>query len=98
MSMSDCEKCWDTPCICGHDYKDRNIAYRLELASVVLGISLSKLQEMYASGIIPEVHPKSNNEKWGSTKYVDSVDFTQLDANGGFKKGEVMVFSASKNR
>ncbi len=20
MSMSDCEKCWDTPCTCGYDY------------------------------------------------------------------------------
>ena len=22
MSLSDCVKCWDTPCRCGHDYKD----------------------------------------------------------------------------
>lgn len=22
MGMSDCVKCWDTPCRCGHDYKD----------------------------------------------------------------------------
>lgn len=22
MSLSDCEKCWETPCCCGHDYKD----------------------------------------------------------------------------
>jgi hypothetical protein len=22
MAMSDCIKCWDTPCRCGHDYKD----------------------------------------------------------------------------
>ena len=21
MSMSDCEKCWDTPCCCGWNYK-----------------------------------------------------------------------------
>lgn len=21
MSMSDCEKCWDTPCTCGWDYR-----------------------------------------------------------------------------
>lgn len=20
MSMSDCSKCWETPCICGHEY------------------------------------------------------------------------------
>lgn len=22
MAMSDCVKCWETPCACGHDYKD----------------------------------------------------------------------------
>lgn len=22
MSLSDCEKCWETPCVCGHNYKD----------------------------------------------------------------------------
>ncbi len=21
MSLSDCEKCWDTPCTCGWDYR-----------------------------------------------------------------------------
>lgn len=22
MSLSDCPKCWDTPCTCGHEYRD----------------------------------------------------------------------------
>lgn len=22
MSMSDCEKCWETPCVCGYGYRD----------------------------------------------------------------------------
>lgn len=22
MAMSDCVKCWDTPCRCGHDYRE----------------------------------------------------------------------------
>ena len=21
MSLSDCEKCWETPCVCGYEYK-----------------------------------------------------------------------------
>jgi hypothetical protein len=27
MSLSDCEKCWDTPCECGHKYKDASIEW-----------------------------------------------------------------------
>ena len=22
MSLSDCEKCWDTPCQCGYEYRE----------------------------------------------------------------------------
>lgn len=22
MSLSDCEKCWDTPCTCGYEYRN----------------------------------------------------------------------------
>ena len=24
MALSDCVKCWDTPCSCGHDYETWN--------------------------------------------------------------------------
>jgi hypothetical protein len=27
MSLSDCEKCWTTPCVCGWDLRDRTIEY-----------------------------------------------------------------------
>lgn len=29
MSLSDCPKCWDTPCTCGHEYQDWTVE-RLE--------------------------------------------------------------------
>ena len=39
MSMSDCVKCWDTPCTCGHEYKDwktdRLIAMRDVLQNII---------------------------------------------------------------
>ena len=25
MGMSDCIKCWETPCVCGHDYLDWSV-------------------------------------------------------------------------
>lgn len=30
MSMSDCERCWDTPCTCGWDYKDWSLTRLIE--------------------------------------------------------------------
>jgi hypothetical protein len=30
MAMSDCEKCWDTPCVCGWKYKDYTHDYLLK--------------------------------------------------------------------
>lgn len=29
--MSDCEKCWSTPCECGHDYQRRSLAWLTEM-------------------------------------------------------------------
>ncbi len=34
--MSDCEKCWSTPCCCGYEYKDYTIkALAKHISSVV---------------------------------------------------------------
>lgn len=35
MAMSDCPECWETPCICGHEYKRRSIEYLTELRNVI---------------------------------------------------------------
>lgn len=35
MSMSDCEKCWDTPCMCGYDYRNWDIKRLIELRNVL---------------------------------------------------------------
>jgi hypothetical protein len=60
MAMSDCVKCWETPCMCGYEYKNRSLEFRLNLASVVLGVSVLSLKELY----IPDIHPKINNPNW----------------------------------
>ena len=46
MALSDCEKCWDTPCTCGWAYRNWSKKDRLQLASVVLGISQPRLEEV----------------------------------------------------
>lgn len=58
MSMSDCIKCWDTPCSCGYGYRHLNVAARIKQAAVVLGIDEKLLIEKIGS-VVPEVHPES---------------------------------------
>jgi hypothetical protein len=35
MAMSDCEKCWETPCICGYDYETWDTGKLVELRNVL---------------------------------------------------------------
>lgn len=37
MAMSDCVKCWDTPCRCGHDYRNWSKESKVELILAVVG-------------------------------------------------------------
>ena len=33
--MFDCPKCWETPCVCGHEYKDRTAEWINKLIRVL---------------------------------------------------------------
>lgn len=35
MSLSDCEKCWNTPCTCGYEYKKYPTSLLLTLKEVI---------------------------------------------------------------
>lgn len=35
MAMSDCVKCWDTPCTCGHDLLDRSLEWLLNQQKII---------------------------------------------------------------
>jgi hypothetical protein len=56
MAMSDCIKCWETPCSCGYDYRHKTKQTRIELAAVILGVEERDLEKLL-DGIIPEKHP-----------------------------------------
>ncbi len=56
MSMSDCIKCWDTPCSCGYDYRHWTKEKRIKQASAVLGVSETYLWNVVRSAV-PEDHP-----------------------------------------
>lgn len=36
MALSDCSKCWETPCMCGHGYEDWSVERKEILAKAVL--------------------------------------------------------------
>ena len=58
MGMSDCIKCWDTPCLCGYEYRNQTKEYRISQACVILGINEDQLEKVE----IPIKHPR-NGEK-----------------------------------
>lgn len=53
--MSDCIKCWETPCSCGWDYKDWSKAKREHYAAVILGLEPKILRENLMT---PDEHPQ----------------------------------------
>ena len=46
MSLSDCPKCWDTPCTCGYYWKDYSPEARKKQAEIVLGNKLYNKEEV----------------------------------------------------
>ncbi|MBQ7137032.1 MAG: hypothetical protein IJO43_03565 [Bacilli bacterium] len=39
MALTDCEKCWETPCVCGYEYKNNSRYSSPEnMADYVIGI------------------------------------------------------------
>lgn len=57
MSLSDCEKCWDTPCQCGWEYRGYSREGRAKQAAVVLGIPQEGPLFDKLLALTPEEHP-----------------------------------------
>lgn len=45
MGMSDCPKCWDTPCTCGHDYRGWSLDKLLEFRDMIDEVIAEKRSE-----------------------------------------------------
>lgn len=52
MSMSDCEKCWDTPCTCGWEYRHWTKQRRVKLVAAILGCAESRIEDLCS-----DIHP-----------------------------------------
>lgn len=57
MALSDCVKCWDTPCTCGWHWRNWSKAGRIKFAARVLGVEASVLEKIE----IPERHPMTDD-------------------------------------
>lgn len=62
MSMSDCEKCWETPCTCGFSYRDWKVISIVSLFVAILSWR-SKEEETL---ILEKVNYIINKNKRGS--------------------------------
>jgi hypothetical protein len=38
MSLSDCSKCWDTPCTCGYEWEKYSLEYLLKFRTMINGV------------------------------------------------------------
>lgn len=47
MSLSDCIKCWSTPCECGHDYKSDSKEWMAHwIANITFGRNADEAEEI----------------------------------------------------
>ena len=54
MSLSDCSMCWDTPCTCGHEYKEYSKDYFVKFILKIVS------KNPYKKEIIKEVYEQFN--------------------------------------
>lgn len=57
MSLSDCSKCWSTPCVCGHEYVDYTLGSRIKLIESIID---STPREIEKALVIDYINRKYN--------------------------------------
>jgi len=67
MALSDCVKCWDTPCTCGWEYRGISVEY------------LQKKIDMYNKMIQFKLsNPKAKFSTWGEHETEDDIAFMKF--------------------
>lgn len=60
MSLSDCEKCWDTPCTCGFEYILRSSKYIKDQIKMLQKVLL--LKEKFPTETQAQIYARMNRK------------------------------------
>lgn len=82
MALSDCIKCWDTPCTCGHDWEFRSVDYIMDmmktLESTLNAKGVSFLNETTINALndtqLEAVYETAGSELSRRGHYFDTID------------------------
>ena len=66
--MSDCVKCWSTPCVCGHEFRDATAEYKEKMTKSINGFTIKDVfdwlaQKDYLSDKLEVIYKEFTDEK-----------------------------------
>jgi len=61
MGMGNCDKCWDTPCLCGHQYEHLKFEDLNALTHILLRLCFKKEKEIQAACNHEDLSPMRDN-------------------------------------
>jgi hypothetical protein len=70
MALSDCPKCWDTPCTCGHYWRDYSLEAKKKQVEAIMGEKMYSRDEVrqaildYGYTVTGEGDIERNLDKW----------------------------------
>ncbi len=89
MSMSDCVKCWETPCTCGFYWKDHSMDAKIEQCKSILGDDWRSIimdQWVRVDDRLPEKGEyliMMDGQHW--VAYFSGSDFCEIDCDRSIK-------------
>lgn len=89
MSMSDCIKCWNTPCTCGYSYKNWSQEERIKLALVVIGAEHGEGVDLQRIFIHLKEYIKDDEENY--ERQIKEEEFSGNVAKENFWRGARMA-------
>lgn len=87
MSLSDCEKCWETPCTCGHEWEKYSLEYLLAFRKMLDTVINKKTS----------INSLNTSDEWVCritvTNYDDDWSFRNRTTKERLSEGSSVLFS-----